>query len=424
MARKKPLQSTEEQPKILEEGALMENYQNIEETVTENVTSTSSPQQETDETESFLDEFMKADSTEEDVSTYEIDEAQPSEQPVELTTDELIEDETATEDEISAVEEPSKDETSTEEESPVENITPITSNKEVKKTQNKPAPQSFFSIDFKELDRDLSEEQRAEWNAIYASYRSKSILSGTVAGIDEHTFDMSDENGETVRRRVRSLVIINYRVKVLIPESEIWMDNDDKPGFVARSMIGATVDYVIMNVDRVGECAVASRRMAIHKRKRGFIPRVNELVKAYVLVVGAKKMLMHYGGFDLILTQRDLSYTAIADLRELYKPGQELTARLLRIEDNAPVISVKEVNPNPFEGADCRHPVGSRRQAIIQGKYAGGVFCSLPDGVTCLCLYSNAHEDSDFPAGIQVLIYITRYDYERKLVYGRIISKW
>lgn len=113
---------------------------------------------------------------------------------------------------------------------------------------------------------------------------------------------------------------------------------------------------------------------------------------------------------------------AIADLRNEYKPGQELTARLTAFTDSKPELSVKEVNPNPFDGAELRHPVGSRRQAVIQGKYAGGIFCCLPDDTTCLCLYSSEHFDAEFDEGNTVLVHITRYDYHKKLIYGRIVS--
>ncbi len=89
-----------------------------------------------------------------------------------------------------------------------------------------------------------------------------------------------------------------------------------------------------------------------------------------------------------------------------------------------PVISVKEVNPNPFDGAELRHPVGCRRQAVISGKYAGGIFCTMKDGVTCLCLYSNNHFDTQFAIGDTVLIHITHYDERRKLIYARILAKW
>jgi hypothetical protein len=77
-----------------------------------------------------------------------------------------------------------------------------------------------------------------------------------------------------------------------------------------------------------------------------------------------------------------------------------------------------------FSKADIRHPIGSRRQAVISGKYGGGVFCTLPDDTVCLCLYSAGHADADFRNGDSVIIVIRQYDYARQLIYGRILSKW
>lgn len=295
---------------------------------------------------------------------------------------------------------------------------------EPRKPQN--ARQAFYSLDFRALDRDLSPEQEQEWNSIYASFRSRSILTGTVVGVDDYTFDITDEDGTTQRRSVRSLVIIGYRVKVMIPETEVWAVGEENPRYAIRGMVGSKVDYVIMRVDRENDCAIASRRMAMTKRRRHTLQTVragHDIVTCDTLLVSRKAMLVNCGGFDLTLTQRDLSYTAIADLRSEYKPGMELRARLLDIKEGKPVISVKEVNPNPFDGADQRHPVGCRRQAIIEGKYAGGVFCRLPDDTTCLCLYSNIHYDAAFETGDIVLVHITEFNYDRKLIYGRIIGK-
>jgi ribosomal protein S1 len=144
------------------------------------------------------------------------------------------------------------------------------------------------------------------------------------------------------------------------------------------------------------------------------------------MAVGAKQCTVECCGFDLRLTQRDLSYTAIADLREKYRPGQELSCLLKSYDrkESKLSVSVKEVNPNPFFGADIRHPIGSRRQAVIGGKYGGGVFCTLPDDTVCLCLYSAGHSDADFRNGDSVIVAIRQYDYARQLIYGRILSKW
>jgi ribosomal protein S1 len=120
-----------------------------------------------------------------------------------------------------------------------------------------------------------------------------------------------------------------------------------------------------------------------------------------------------------------LSYTAVADLRTEYKSGQELKAKLIKADQDAGVldVSVKEVNPNPFYGADRRHPVGSTRQAVVSGTYAGGVFCRMQDDTTCLCLYSPNYFSDELYIEDTVLIVITQYDYAKKQIYGRLLSR-
>ena len=56
--------------------------------------------------------------------------------------------------------------------------------------------------------------------------------------------------------------------------------------------------------------------------------------------------------------------------------------------------------------------------------YGGGVFCNLPDGVTCMCNYSYQHEDADFMVGEHVMLMVQRYDHEKLQMYGKIMSKW
>ena len=38
----------------------------------------------------------------------------------------------------------------------------------------------LMSLNLNEMDRGLSREEREEWNEIYASYRSKSLISGRI----------------------------------------------------------------------------------------------------------------------------------------------------------------------------------------------------------------------------------------------------
>ena len=293
-----------------------------------------------------------------------------------------------------------------------------------------PRKKTIFDLKLNELDRGLSDEERDEWNAIYASFRAKSIMSGTVIGVDQNTFDVTNrETGKREKKTMYTLVIIGYRVKIIIPETELWMPGEERPSYTARAMAGAQLDFVIMEVDREGECAIASRRLALTERRRHFSRgdhREGEQLICRVTMVGAKRCSVECHGFDVHLTQRELSYTTIPDLREKYHTGQEMKCVLKVFDAKAGAfeISVKDTIPNPFDGAETRHPVGSRRQAVISGKYGGGVFCTLPDDTICLCLYSKQHADVDFRIGDGVILAIVKYDFVRQLIYGRILSKW
>lgn len=289
----------------------------------------------------------------------------------------------------------------------------------------------FKDLDLTELDKDLSEEQLKEWNAIYASYRAGSVLTGRVVGMDTNTITLPDkETGETKRVAINCLVVISYRVKVLIPEQQVWFDEKTtRPEHVLRSMTGATIDYVITGIDRESDCCTASRRLAMSVRRRSFLkltPKAGKKVSVNILAVGATHLLATSGGFDMTLSQRDLSYGMISDLREKFHPGETHTAILKEYDDETKQlrVSVKEAEPHPFDGVEIRHPLNSRRASTISGKYKGGVFCKLEENLDCLCTYSMYQCDEDFDIGDQVIVVITKYDYMRKLVYGKIVAKW
>lgn len=289
----------------------------------------------------------------------------------------------------------------------------------------------FKDLDLTELDKGLSEEQQKEWNAIYASWRAGSILTGRVVGVDTTTITLiNEETGEPERVAINCLVVISYRVKVLIPEQQVWFDEKTtRPEHVLRSMTGAVIDYVITGIDRESDCCTASRRSAMYVRRKAFTkltPKIGKKVSVNVLAVGASHLLANCGGYDMTLSQRDLSYGMLGDLRDKYHPGETLTAVLKEYDEGNQTIrvSVKEAEPHPFDGVEIRYPLNCRRASVISGKYKGGVFCKLEENLDCLCTYSMYQCDEDFDIGDQVIVVITQYDYPRKLVYGKIVAKW
>lgn len=291
--------------------------------------------------------------------------------------------------------------------------------------------EKFYQLDFREIDRNLTPEEQQEWNSIYASYRSRSAITGTIIGVDPISISVQDEEtGENERRTVNCCVIVLHRVKILIPESELWHEGEEQPTYVMRNTIGASIDFIVTHVDRENNLAMASRKQALAARRAYFakhpsLRRQGQFLTCRLLVVGPRRCLVECYGHDIGLTQRDIRYAAIPDLREMYYPGQELPCIVKGYDTKTRTleISIKETQSNPFDGAIERHPLNATRYATICGKYGGGVFCNLPDGTVVMCLYSYRYEDSDFSVGDKVILSIFRYDMEKKQIYGRILSK-
>ena len=299
-------------------------------------------------------------------------------------------------------------------------------------TPSKSDRQKFFELKFHDLDRNLTPEERQEWNTIYASYRGRSAITGTIIGVDPLSIYIW--NPKTEQREKKTMycaIVVPYRVRIVIPSSEMWEEGEECPDYVLQNMVGASVDLIIIKVEREGNFAIGSRRLANRSQRYFFahredLHRIGARVKCRMLAVGPRRCLVDCYGHDLDITQREMRYASIPDLRNEYHPGMEIDCivKVFDPDKDKLEISIKETEVNPFFGAEQRHPVGSRRLAVISGKYGGGVFCNLPDGVVCMCNYSYQHEDADFMVGENVMLIVQRYENEKRQMYGKIMSKW
>ena len=288
----------------------------------------------------------------------------------------------------------------------------------------------FKDLNLAELDRYLTEPEREEWNAIYASYRSGSVMSGTVVGVDLHEFNVVPKGKKKAEKKsIRCLIVIQYRVKIIIPETEVFLIDRSTGYHILHSMCGAKVSYVITNIDRESGFALASRKLALEKIQRANYRRmakVGEMVDVDVLAVARDLCTVTYNGYDVTVIQRDVSYVSIEDLREVLQPGDVKKAVVKEYNPDEKLLrfSMKEATAHPFDGVETRHPMGSTRLAKIVGKYGGGVFCRLHDGITnVLCSYLSMQYDGDYKIGDYVEIIIQKYNYEKRLVYGKILRK-
>lgn len=141
----------------------------------------------------------------------------------------------------------------------------------------------FYELDFNELDRGLSEEERKEWNSIYASFRGRSAITGTIIGVDLYARYLPRSEARMLEnKRELCAVVVPYRIPILIRESEMWELGEERPDFVLRNMVGASIDVIVTKVERTANRAQASRRQASRSQRRFLLP-----VRIFMLSVPA-----------------------------------------------------------------------------------------------------------------------------------------
>ena len=132
----------------------------------------------------------------------------------------------------------------------------------------------FNTTEFQEIDANLPPEQKEEWDAIYASFESGSILHGTIIGIERIELpdgvevednDAGEQDAENASNYLTCLVIMKCCAKVLLPVPLFWRGRQARIKPVG--VIGADVDYIIIGVNREGSCAMASRLMALNRQR-------------------------------------------------------------------------------------------------------------------------------------------------------------
>ena len=51
-------------------------------------------------------------------------------------------------------------------------------------------------------------------------------------------------------KRELCAVVVPYRIPILIRESEMWELGEERPDFVLRNMVGASIDVIVTKVER------------------------------------------------------------------------------------------------------------------------------------------------------------------------------
>lgn len=183
--------------------------------------------------------------------------------------------------------------------------------------------------------------------AIKELLRSKEenrILTGKISGIEDEYYK--------IRNKEIPCAIVWYEdIKILIPVTHLGIKKINKS--IIRGMLGAEIDFIVIEIDTVSNIAIASRKDAMELRAKLELPKLktNDTVRVRIIAVGTKHILVELYGKEVIIKAESLQHTYILNCKDYYTPGEYLKVRIkeINVQNNIFELSAKEFLENPFK---------------------------------------------------------------------------
>lgn len=250
---------------------------------------------------------------------------------------------------------------------------------------------------------------------ILRSKDEKRILTGKISGIEDEYY--------TIKNKYIPCAIVYYKdIKVLIPVTHLVTEKENKS--IIRSMLGAEIDFIILEYDKISDIAIASRLDAMELRAKIEIPKLhkNDCVQVRIVAVGIKYIIVDMYGKEIIIKADNLKHTYIVNCKDLYKVGDYLLVRIKEIDvaNDRFELSAKDFEENPFKNI--------RKYITLNGEYTGtvialpknnsGILVQLDNSnVTCLCRVPARF--NKYPHYMdKVLVKITEIKEDKKFIYS------
>lgn len=268
----------------------------------------------------------------------------------------------------------------------------------------------------------MIEEKQIAWQNIYTSNQKGKILKGIATAIETEKITVT-ENNKAIQKDIDSLIVNFKNIKVLIPAEEIREKKVDKK--ILRSMIGAELRFVIYQVDKLTNKAVASRKKAMEQIRRIQLKKYSKGDKIFARIISVfpKFIDIECLGVDIRLKAEDLEYGYISNLGGLYQIGDKLKVVIKDIdyEKNILKVSHKETKDDPYKIARINYVEGGEYLGIITGYSDNGVFVKLEQGIDTMATLPNWMEMPPSP-GDKVVVRVKRIQSEKRKIYSSLLK--
>jgi small subunit ribosomal protein S1 len=181
-------------------------------------------------------------------------------------------------------------------------------------------------------------------------------------------------------------------LRAFCPASQIDTARDTDP----QTHIGRVYTFRIVEFGEDGRKFVVSRRALLEEEARERAAEVRRTLVAGAIVTGRVASVREFGAFvDLggvqgLLHVSEMGWSRVNDPAQMFKPGDEVTVKVLRIEPNPKggedkiALGLKQLSDDPWSQVEAKYPVGQAVQGKVSRVAAFGVFVELEPGIVGL----------------------------------------
>jgi small subunit ribosomal protein S1 len=217
-----------------------------------------------------------------------------------------------------------------------------------------------------ELSR-LRVEQPKDWSALEQAFAEKTVIAGTVTGV------------------VKGGLTVDVGVRAFMPGSR----SGARDAAEMERLVGQEIRCRIIKLDAAEEDVVVDRRAVAEEEDRSTKERRYSEIREGDTVSGTVRSLTDYGAFvdiggvDGLLHISDIAWGHIEKPADVLTVGQQIDAKVLKIEPAGKRISLgmKQLQPHPWDAVAGKYTAGERVRGKVTRVTDFGAFVELEPGI-------------------------------------------
>ena len=213
----------------------------------------------------------------------------------------------------------------------------------------------------------LKVERPKDWSSLEKAFADKAAIAGVVSAV------------------VKGGLSVDVGVRAFMPASR----SGAKDAAEMEKLIGQEIRCRIIKLDVADEDVVVDRRAVLEEEERAVKERRYSEVKEGEMVRGTVRSLTDFGAFvdiggvDARLHVADISWGRVNKPADVLSAGQEVEARVLKVDPARRRISIglKQLLPHPWDLVSEKFKTGDRVQGTVTRVADFGAFVELEKGI-------------------------------------------